>query len=120
LVFGQPKHIEKTFIHLTDKLFIIYSNPNTEITDMAENLELTATETEGTANDTDPVTHQDLAEVIQEFEQYRQRLLDDMTTAAQKAKLPKSKLMARLEPELAQIDSTLENLRAQYAALTGH
>ena len=87
---------------------------------MAENLEPTATETEGTVNETEPVTPQDLAEVIQEFEQYRQRLLDDMTAAAQKAKLPKSKLMARLEPELAQIDATLENLRTQHAALTGN
>jgi hypothetical protein len=95
-------------------------NQNTEITDMAENLELTATETEGIVNDTAPVTSQDLAETIQEFEQYRQRLIDEMTTAAQKAKLPKSKLMARLEPELAQIDATIENLRTQHAALTGH
>jgi phage gp36-like protein len=65
---------------------------------------------------TDPVTSEELAEVIAEFEQYRERLLEDMTTAAQKAKLPKAKLMASLEPELAEIDAVLANLRTQYAA----
>ena len=93
-------------------------NSNTETKDMAENLELTATDTEGTVNPSEPVTPQDLAELIQEFEQYRQRLSEDMTRAAQKAKLPKSKLKAKLEPELAKIDATLENLRTQHAALT--
>ena len=95
-------------------------NQNRETKDMAENSELTATDTEGTVNGSEPVTPQDLAEIIQEFEQYRQRLLEDMTRAAQKAKLPKSKLKAQLEPELAQIDATLENLRTQHAALTGN
>jgi hypothetical protein len=71
-------------------------------------------------NISEPVTPQDLAEVIQEFETYRQRLIDDLTHAAQKAKLPKSKLTTRLEPELAQIDATLENLRAQYATMTNN
>lgn len=85
---------------------------------MAENSEFTATDTNGTVNDTEQVTPQDLAEVIQEFEQYRERLINDMTTAAKKAKLPKSKMMARLEPQLAQIDATLEKLRTQHAALT--
>lgn len=66
----------------------------------------------------DPVTPQELAEVIAEFEQYRQRLVEDLTTAAQKAKLPKSKLMTRLEPELAEIDAVLANLRQQYTLLT--
>ena len=75
--------------------------------------ELTANETENA-----PVSPQELAEVIQEFEQYRQRLIDDMTAAAQKAKVSQSKLKNQLEPELAQIDATLENLRAQHAALT--
>lgn len=75
--------------------------------------ELTAKETEKA-----PVSPQELAEVIQEFEQYRQRLIDDMTAAAQKAKVSQSKLKKQLEPELAQIDATLENLRAQHGALT--
>ncbi len=86
---------------------------------MTENLEHPANETADAAVETEPVTPQALAEVIQEFEQYRQRLIEEMTTAAQKAKLPKAKLMARLEPELAQIDATLENLRSQHAVLVG-
>jgi molecular chaperone GrpE (heat shock protein) len=73
-----------------------------------------------TTNDANPVTAEELAEVIQEFEQYRQRLISDMTNAAQKAKLSKSKMMTKLEPELAQIDTALEKLRAQYAALAGN
>jgi hypothetical protein len=76
--------------------------------------------TDNLTNLSEPVTPQDIAEVIQEFEVYRQRLIDDLTHAAQKAKLPKSKLNARLEPELAQIDETLANLRAQHAALTSN
>jgi hypothetical protein len=65
----------------------------------------------------EPVTPEALAEIIQEFEQYRERLVSEMTTAAQKAKLSKAKLMTKLEPELAQIDATLDNLRAEYTAL---
>jgi hypothetical protein len=76
--------------------------------------------TDNLSNISEPVTPQAIAEVIQEFEVYRQRLIDDLTNAAQKAKLPKSKLNARLEPELAQIDETLANLRAQHAALTSN
>lgn len=68
----------------------------------------------------DTVTAQEIADVIQEFEQYRQRLVEDMTSTAKKAKLSKSKLEAKLKPELDKIDSTLENLRAQYAAMTAN
>jgi len=73
---------------------------------MSENLEATQ------------VSSEELTEVIAEFEQYRERLVNEMTTAAKKAKISKSKVMANLEPELAKIDATLENLRAQKAALT--
>lgn len=73
-----------------------------------------------TTNDSNPVTPEELAEVIKEFEQYRERLISDMTNAAQKAKLSKSKMMTKLEPELAQIDTALENLRVQYAVMTGN
>jgi hypothetical protein len=76
--------------------------------------------TDNLSNISEPVTPQAIAEVIQEFEVYRQRLIDDLTNAAQKAKLPKSKLNARLEPELAQIDEAIANLRAQQAALTSN
>lgn len=83
---------------------------------MTDNLDLA---TDNLETHSDPVTATDLAEVIEEFERYRQRLIDDLTAAAQKAKLPKSKLNASLEPELAQIDATLENLRARHAEMIG-
>lgn len=76
--------------------------------------------TDNLTNIPEPVTPQDIAAVIEEFEVYRQRLINDLTNAAQKAKLPKSKLNARLEPELAQIDETLAHLRAQQAALSSN
>lgn len=63
-------------------------------------------------------TAEDLASVIVEFEQYRERLLNETLTAAQKAKLPKKTALAQLEPQLAQIDATLEKLREQKATLT--
>ncbi len=65
------------------------------------------------------VTPQELAEVIQEFEEYRERLLKDTMETAKKAKLSKKQVMAQLQPQLDQIDSKLEVLRNQYAILTG-
>ena len=81
---------------------------------------MTENQEKPTANESEkaPVSAQALAEVIQEFEQYRQRFIDDTTVAAQKAKVSQSKLKKQLEPELAKIDATLEQLRAQYAAAT--
>ncbi|MEG4203009.1 hypothetical protein QUA20_03640 [Microcoleus sp. Pol7_A1] len=61
---------------------------------------------------------EELAEVIAEFEKYRERLVNETMTAAQKAKLPQKAAMAKIEPELAKIDAGLESLRAQLAALT--
>lgn len=75
---------------------------------MSDNAEITAMD----------VTTQELAEVIAEFEQYRERLLSDTMATAQRAKLPKSKVMAQLEPELAKIDATLQALREQQATLS--
>ncbi len=63
------------------------------------------------------VTAQELAEVIQEFEQYRDRLVNETMTAAKKAKLSKKMAMSKLEPQLAVIDSKLEQLRNQQATL---
>jgi hypothetical protein len=63
---------------------------------------------------------QELAEVIAELEQYRERLLNDTVEAAQKAKLMKSAVMAKLDPELAKIDATLQHLREQQATLQAH
>lgn len=64
-------------------------------------------------------TAEEIAELIQEFEQYRERLVNETLATAKRAKLMKSAVMSRLEPELAKIDATLENLRTQQAALGG-
>jgi hypothetical protein len=63
-------------------------------------------------------TAQELAEVIVELEQYRERLVNDTLSMAQRAKVMKAKALAHLEPDLAQIDITLEDLRNRQAALT--
>ncbi|VXD20473.1 conserved hypothetical protein [Planktothrix serta PCC 8927] len=76
---------------------------------MTEQTELTGTE---------PVVSEELAEVIQELEQYRERLLNETLTTAQRAKMSKTKAMAQLEPILAQIDAKLEELRSQQAMLS--
>lgn len=62
---------------------------------------------------------QEIAEVIQEFEQYRERLLNETLETAKRAKLMKSVVMARLEPELAKIDATIKALQNQQASLAG-
>ena len=61
---------------------------------------------------------EEVAEVIAEFEKYRERLVNETMAAAQKARLPQKAAMAKIEPELAKIDAGLENLRAHLAALT--
>ena len=67
-----------------------------------------------------PVTAEDLAELIVEFEKYRDRLVDETTEAAKKAKISKKATMAKLEPKLADIDAKLERLREQKANLTAN
>jgi len=62
-------------------------------------------------------TAQEVAEVIREFEQYRERLMTEAIAAAQKAKLPQKTAMSKIEPELQQIEASLENLRTQLATL---
>lgn len=64
-----------------------------------------------------PVTAEDLAELIVEFEKYRDRLVNDTVEAANKAKLSKKATMAKLEPQLADIDAKLQRLREQHANL---
>ncbi|MEH2420165.1 MAG: hypothetical protein V7K48_04250 [Nostoc sp.] len=66
---------------------------------------------------TDNVTTQDVAEVIAELEQYRERLVQETMETAKRAKLMRVNVMAKLEPELAKIDSALQELRNQQAAL---
>lgn len=61
---------------------------------------------------------EEVAEVIAELEKYRDRLVEDFTTTAKKAKLPKSLVMAQLKnhPEIAKIDASLAQLRGEAPA----
>lgn len=61
---------------------------------------------------------EEITAVIAELEQYRERLITETMATTQKAKLPKSAANALLEPELAQIDTALTDLRQQQSALT--
>jgi len=86
---------------------------------MSENSEFTTPDIDETAqNSTEEANVEELTEAIAEFEQYRERLVAETITVAQKAKLPQKAALAKIEPELAQIDAGLQNLRAQLAALT--
>ncbi len=58
-------------------------------------------------------TPQELAEMISELEQFRERIVNDTLATAQRAKIMKSQALATLEPNLAKIDSTLDTLRQQ-------
>lgn len=62
---------------------------------------------------------EELEEAIAELQEYRERLVSDMTNMAQKAKVSKSQMMSSLEPELQQIDQALENLQTQKTSLVG-
>jgi hypothetical protein len=64
-------------------------------------------------SDSNPASTQDIATVIAELEQYRDRLIADSTETAKKAKLTKSALMAQIEPELQKIETALTQLRTQ-------
>jgi hypothetical protein len=77
---------------------------------MADSAESTAVE---------QATSQELTEIIAELEQYRERLVNDTLSMAQRAKIMKSQALASLEPSLAQIDAQLEGLRQQQATLMG-
>jgi hypothetical protein len=67
--------------------------------------------------ETEQVTATELEEIIIEFQKYRDRLVHDTTEAIQKAKLPKAKAMAQMEPELAKIDAMIQELHDRHAAL---
>lgn len=69
-------------------------------------------------NSIDQATPQELAEIISELEQYRERLVNDTIAMAQKAKIMKKQAMADLEPSLAQIDANLEALRHRKDAVS--
>lgn len=61
---------------------------------------------------------EELTEIITELEQYRDRLMNDTLSMAQKAKVMKGQALASLEPQLAQIDAQLEALRQRQASLS--
>ena len=65
---------------------------------------------------------EEIADVIAQLEQYRARLVDDFTTTAKKAKLPKSMVMAQLKthPEIVKIDTSLARLRGQAAPVSSY
>jgi hypothetical protein len=65
----------------------------------------------------DDISPQDLAEVIVDMQAYRDRLLNETLEAAKKAKLMKSQVMTQLEPQLVEIDNTLQLLRDKQASL---
>lgn len=64
---------------------------------------------------TEPTTAstEDITEVIAELEQYRDRLIQESTETAKKAKLTKSALETQLAPELEKIEAALTQLRLQ-------
>ncbi len=64
-----------------------------------------------------PADLQELIDAIAALEEYRERLVADTMTMAQRAKITKSQVMANLDPELQQIDNTLQQLRDQQTAL---
>jgi GTPase involved in cell partitioning and DNA repair len=64
------------------------------------------------------VSAQELTEVIEELEQYRDRLYNDTMAVAKKAKKLQPMAKAQLEPELTKIDARLDNLRHQLATLS--
>jgi hypothetical protein len=66
----------------------------------------------------DQATPEELTEIIAELEEYRERLVNDTLSMAQRAKIMKVQAMANLEPRLAEIDAQLQVLRQRQAVLT--
>lgn len=59
----------------------------------------------------------ELEEIVTELQKYRDRLVHDTTEAIHKARLPKAKALAQMEPELVKIDAMLQEVRDRHAAL---
>ena len=59
----------------------------------------------------------ELEEIITELQKYRDRLVHDTTEAIHKARLPKAKALAQMEPELIKIDAMMQEVRDRHAAL---
>jgi flagellar biosynthesis chaperone FliJ len=77
--------------------------------DMADTTELTSSA---------QTSLEELTEAIAELEEYRERLVNDTLSMAQRAKIMKAQALASLQPQLAQLDATLESLRQQQSTLT--
>ena len=65
---------------------------------------------------TEQITALELEEIVAELQKYRDRLVHDTTEAIHKARLPKAKAMAQMEPELLKIDAMMQDLRDRHAA----
>ena len=65
---------------------------------------------------TEQITALELEEIVAELQKYRDRLVHDTTDAIHKARLPKAKAMAQLEPELLKIDAMMQDLHDRHAA----
>ena len=63
------------------------------------------------------VTATELEEIVTELEKYRARLVHDTTEAIHKARLPKAKAIAQMEPEIVRIDAMIQELHDRHAAL---
>ncbi|AUB44073.1 hypothetical protein COO91_10291 (plasmid) [Nostoc flagelliforme CCNUN1] len=61
---------------------------------------------------------EELTQAIAELEEYRERLVNDTLSMAQRAKIMKAQALANLQPQLTQLDATLESLRQQQSTLT--
>lgn len=63
---------------------------------------------------------QEIDELLEGLQQYRQRTVDDTEAMARKAKIPKGEVRSQLEnhPELKKIDALLEDLNARRGNLT--
>ncbi len=64
------------------------------------------------------VTPQELTEMLAELEEYRERLVNETLTMAQRAKIMKAQALSTLEPSLNKIDTVIETLRQQQSTLS--
>jgi archaellum component FlaC len=71
------------------------------------------------SNNTTTPTLEEINEVLGELEQYRDRLINDMTEAAKKAKIMKSTMMQHIEPEVKDIDAKIAGLLQLKAQIEG-
>ncbi|MDY6785996.1 MAG: hypothetical protein SW833_26190 [Cyanobacteriota bacterium] len=62
-------------------------------------------------------TPQELSELAAELEQYRDRLINETLSTAQRAKIKKDRAMTNIEPSLARIDATLQAIRQRQSTL---